>query len=101
MGLRLQRRVRLLPGVHLNLSRSGIGVSVGGRGAHVGITARGQRYASVGLPGTGVSIREYEHKPARRQCELCQEPGHTHVPVGVVLFALALAGLAALAIFGK
>jgi len=26
-----------------------------GRGAHIGITARGQRYTSVGLPGTGLS----------------------------------------------
>jgi hypothetical protein len=86
--------------LHLNLSGSGVGFSVGARGAHVGITARGQRYASVGLPGTGVSIREYEHTPARRQCELCQ-PGHAHVPAGLVLFALALVGIAALAIFGR
>jgi len=35
MGLRFQRRVKLLPGVHLNLSGSGVGVSVGGRGAHI------------------------------------------------------------------
>jgi hypothetical protein len=44
MGLRFQRRVRLLPGLHLNLSLFGVGVSVGGRGAHIGVTARGQRY---------------------------------------------------------
>ena len=62
MGLRFQRRVKLLPGVHLNLSLSGVGVSVGGRGTHIGVTARGQRYNSVGLPGTGVSWREYQPK---------------------------------------
>ena len=45
---------------------------------HVGITARGQRYASMGVPGTGVSWREYERKPAPRQCDLCQ-PGHAHI----------------------
>lgn len=49
MGLRFQRRIRLFPGVRLNLPKSGIGVSVGTRGAHIGITARGQRYTSVGI----------------------------------------------------
>ena len=118
MGLRFQRRIRVFPGVHLNLSRSGIGLSVGGRGAHVGITARGQRYTSVGLPGTGLSWREYPHKPpapsvavqhgriappplfvdnsvkshSGPRCELCQ-PGHVHVHLGALLLVLA-AGLA-------
>jgi hypothetical protein len=46
-GLRFQRRIRVVPGVHANLSLSGIGVSVGPRGLHVGVTARGQRYVSV------------------------------------------------------
>jgi hypothetical protein len=94
MGLRFQRRVKILPGVRLNFSRSGVGLSVGGRGAHVGITARGQRYTSVGLPGTGVSWREYQ-KPApialrggRPGCELCG-PGHVHVHGGCALVFLA------------
>jgi hypothetical protein len=99
MGLRFQRRIKVFPGVHLNLSRSGIGVSVGGRGVHVGITGRGQRYTSVGLPGTGVSWREYQ-KPTliesrgavQRRCELCQ-PGHVHLNLGALLLVL-LAGLA-------
>ena len=58
-GLRFQRRIRVLPGVHINLSLSGIGVSVGARGLHAGVTARGQRYVSAGLPGTGLSVRQY------------------------------------------
>jgi hypothetical protein len=58
-GLRFQRRIRVLPGVHINLSLSGIGVSVGPRGLHAGVTARGQRYVSTGLPGTGLSVRQY------------------------------------------
>jgi Protein of unknown function (DUF4236) len=58
-GLRFQRRVKLFPGVDLNLSLSGVGVSAGGKGFHVGVTARGQKYVSVGLPGTGLSVRQY------------------------------------------
>ena len=63
-GLRLQRRVKLFPGVHLNLSLSGVGVSAGGRGFHVGMTARGQKYVSAGLAGTGLSVRQYAAKPS-------------------------------------
>ena len=85
MGLRFQRRVKILPGLHLNLSRSGIGVSVGGRGAHVGITARGQRYSSLGIPGTGISWREYQKSVP--PCELCQ-PGHLHIHGGFALACL-------------
>ena len=58
-GLRLQRRIGVLPGVHVNLSLSGIGVSVGPCGFHAGVTARGQRYVSASLPGTGLSVRQY------------------------------------------
>ncbi len=98
MGLRFQRRLKLLPGVHLNLSGSGIGVSVGGRGAHIGVTARGQRYASVGLPGTGLSWREY-HKPPgpAARCDLCA-PGHFHFPAWLVLVIVLAIVIAVIAV---
>src|ERR1039457_3319788 len=67
MGLRFQRRIKVLPGLRINLSKSGVGFSVGGRGAHIGITARGQRYTSIGMPGTGLSWREYARRLATDQ----------------------------------
>ncbi len=57
-GFRLFKRVRLFPGVSLNISRSGVGVSLGTRGLH--LTKRsdtGRWQMSAGLPGTGVSYR--------------------------------------------
>src|ERR1039458_6813234 len=87
MGLRFQRRIKVLPGVRINLSKSGVGFSVGGRGAHIGITARGQRYTSIGMPGTGLSWREYQPKPAERRCDLCA-PGHVHIPPTAVIVLL-------------
>lgn len=97
MGVRFQRRIKLLPSLHLNLSKSGFGLSAGVRGVHVGVTARGQRYTSVGLPGTGVSWREY-HKPAatKSRCDLCA-PGHVHVPAWlalVIVLAIVIAVIA-------
>jgi hypothetical protein len=53
-GLRFQRRIRVLRGVHVNVSLSGVGVSVGGRGFHAGDGAR-------------AAIRE--HGPARHGFE--------------------------------
>jgi hypothetical protein len=67
MSLRFQRRIKILPGLHLNLSKSGMGFSAGPRGFHVGIDSRKQPYWSAGLVGTGLSWREYPHaqpKPA-------------------------------------
>jgi hypothetical protein len=54
MGLRFQRRVRILPGVTLNFSRKGVSTSVGVRGARVTF-GHGQRRITTGVPGTGLS----------------------------------------------
>jgi hypothetical protein len=53
MGLRFYRRVHLVPGLSLNLSRSGPSLTFGVRGAHVTVGRTGVR-KTVGLPGTGV-----------------------------------------------
>ena len=58
MGLRFQRHFSLLPGLRLNVSKSGASVSIGHRGAWYTIGPKGQR-ASVGLPGTGLSWTGY------------------------------------------
>lgn len=57
MAFRFQRRIRIAPGVRINLSKSGVGLSVGPRGYSTSIGPRGV-YRNVGLPGTGLSYRE-------------------------------------------
>ncbi len=59
MGFRLQRRIRIAPGIQLNLSKRGLGVSVGPRGARVSVGPSGKR-VSAGIPGTGMryEVRE-------------------------------------------
>ena len=54
MGLRFQRRKRLLPGVTLNLGKRCAGLSVGRRGARVNAGTRGVG-ATLSLLGTGLS----------------------------------------------
>lgn len=41
----------------VNLSKSGVGYSVGGRGFRVGRSGNGRRYTSFSVPGTGVGYR--------------------------------------------
>lgn len=53
MAFRFWRRIRIAPGVTLNLSKSGGSLSFGPRGAKFTIGPRGKR-ATVGIPGTGL-----------------------------------------------
>lgn len=53
MGFRFWRRIKLAPGLTLNLSKSGGSLSLGPRGAKFTVGSRGKR-ATVGLPGTGL-----------------------------------------------
>jgi uncharacterized protein DUF4236 len=63
MGFRFQRRIRVAPGVRLNLSKSGVGVGVGRPGMRLGMDAKRRKYLSVGLPGTGLSYRTFFGRP--------------------------------------
>ena len=68
MGFRFHRSVRILPGVRLNFSKSGVSTSIGTRGAWLTFGRKGTR-TTVGLPGTGIS---YTHTT----------PAHEHQDVG-------------------
>ena len=56
MGLRFQKRIRILPGVRVNVGLRGVSTSVGVRGASLTVGKRGV-HANVGAPGTGLSYR--------------------------------------------
>lgn len=63
MGIRFRRRIRLAPGLHLNLSGSGVSLSAGLRGASLTVGRDGV-WANVGIPGSGIYQRERIFKPA-------------------------------------
>lgn len=56
MGWRFQKRIKIMPGVRVNLSRSGVSASAGVPGASVNAGKDGA-FANAGLPGTGLSSR--------------------------------------------
>ncbi len=53
MGLRFFRRVRIAPGIWINLTKTGASLSLGVRGAHVTVGRHGVR-RTIGIPGTGL-----------------------------------------------
>lgn len=55
MGLRFRKSIKIAPGIKLNISTKGVGVSAGVKGAHVSINSRGRKTTTVGIPGTGLS----------------------------------------------
>jgi hypothetical protein len=58
MGFRFRRTFKIIPGVRLNVSKSGTSISVGARGAHYTISGKGTRI-TAGIPGSGLSWTQY------------------------------------------
>lgn len=56
MSIRFQRRIKILPGVKLNISKKGISTTIGPRGLSVNTGKRGT-YLNTGIPGSGISSR--------------------------------------------
>ncbi len=95
MGLRFQRRFQLLPGLRLNVSKSGASVSLGPRGAH--LTLGRHSRVTVGLPGSGMSYTQalgHVHPsppPVEHVCSLETGCNPAWVPVGRAAAFLGLA----------
>ena len=57
MGWRFRKRIKLLPGIFLNISKSGFGLNLGIKGANVTIGPNGTS-VNTGIPGTGLYRRD-------------------------------------------
>jgi len=64
MGWSYRKSVSFGP-LRLNISRNGVGYSVGGRGFRTGVRADGRRYSRYNLPGTGLTYyKSYGSAPS-------------------------------------
>lgn len=61
MGLRIRKSFKICKGLRINVSKSGMSVSGGVRGARVSVNTKGVVRRSVGIPGTGVYYSD-QHK---------------------------------------
>lgn len=57
MSWSFRRRIKIIPGVYLNVSKRGVSTTVGVRGASLTFRDDGT-YANVGIPGTGIYNRQ-------------------------------------------
>jgi hypothetical protein len=63
MAWRFRKSIKLGP-LRLNLSKSGVGTSIGVRGFRVGKDAKGRSYTAASIPGTGLYSRTYSGRGA-------------------------------------
>ena len=59
MPLRFQRRIRVAPGISINLNKRSVSASFGRRGSHITIGPKGTR-TTFGLPGSGLFYTAYQ-----------------------------------------
>lgn len=90
MSFRFQRRIKILPGLRLNVSKTGISWTVGTRGASV--TARDGKFTgNVGVPGTGLSYRKRLDLPdTGREEPAVTEPSNRTGMLLIVVFVVGV-----------
>lgn len=57
MALRYRKRIKIAPGIYINISKSGVSTTIGPRGASVNFGKNGT-YVNAGIPGTGLYERQ-------------------------------------------
>ncbi len=90
-----RKRVRIAPGVHLNLSRRGVSTTIGVRGASVNFGKKGT-YVNTGIPGTGFYNRQKISGGRGRPHASVKRNIHTSPSGGGQLLGYGCAGILAL-----
>ena len=83
MSIRFRKRIRLAPGIHLNLSGSGLSMSMGPRGASMTFGGRGGTYLNTGIPGTGLYSRQRIGSSPRTASSQSGFVGTSSVPIKI------------------
>lgn len=98
MGIRFRKRIKVLPGVTFNFSKSGMSTTIGAKGASVNIGKNGV-YGNAGIPGTGIYMREKLSGKRKKTTEYADPYNSTQlqndIPVGCfATIAAVFSGLA-------
>jgi hypothetical protein len=91
MSFRFRKRIRLFPGLWINLSKKGGSLSVGGHDLTANISKKGAR-ETVGLPGTGISYQTKRIWSSQRH-GLAKGRRRSVSPITVSAFVLLLAAI--------
>ncbi len=80
MAWSYRRRIKIIPGVHLNFSKSGISTSIGVKGASVTVGKNGT-YLNAGSPGLGIYSRKKLSGNNKSTPGYVSQQEHQSVPV--------------------
>ena len=76
MGFRFRKSFKVAPGVRMNVSKRGVGTTIGGKGLRVNTSSRGVSVGSS-IPGTGISynqrLNSHKKRPQRTNYERIQQ----------------------------
>lgn len=64
MGFRFRKKIRIAPGLSINISKSGVSTSIGGKGSTINVGKKGVKLTNS-LPGTGLSHSTNLYSPGR------------------------------------
>ena len=96
MGWSFRKRIKVLPGVHINIGKKGISTSIGGKGGSVNLSRRGTRVTNS-IPGTGISHSSFYAKPGSQrenQITPARKPSKIGASIGAVLVFLLVSAVA-------
>ncbi|MFK4075215.1 DUF4236 domain-containing protein [Ectopseudomonas khazarica] len=85
MALRIRKSFKVAPGIRLNVSKSGLSTSVGGKGLTANLSKRGTK-VTASIPGTGVSTSKLYGSKVKQK--VVAEPVVAETPVGVYVFSV-------------
>ena len=99
MALRFSKRIKIAPGIRVNIGKRGISTTLGPKGASLNVNKKGVHLNSS-IPGTGLSSRtkilgatteQSIYRPAERQSDLpVNKPASRPVLVWSITFLVGL-----------
>ena len=94
MGFRFRKSFKVVPGVRLNLSKSGLSTSLGGKGVTLNLSKKGHR-TTVDLPGSGMSIvsQSKGQRKRRQRSAASSAPDSAPSATFATLVSLLITGL--------
>lgn len=93
MGFKFRKRIKIAPGVYINVGKTGVSTSIGKRGSTINIGKNGTK-ATFGIPGTGLS---YSTKLSGKSGKKDSKPTTTAEKIiGIVIYGAIIYGIYAL-----
>lgn len=89
MALRFRKSFKIAPGVRINLSKSGVSTSIGGKGITANLSKRGTR-VTTSIPGTGISSSKLYKSGTSKRAQVERAPLWVNVIVGLAVLAFGV-----------